>query len=682
MHAKNDTPPLACHSKAVLGCLLVAGLFSAGSWIWLAWTSRGVDERWSTATGTLTDRTLGKLVNVSLPTHRKPSEQLDYWQPRLEQILADNPDDAELFAAAALMMDQPSNHVKTLAGTEVLKSNGNGWTIGRSAFGLINQWCDVFDQQATPIALQYIQQARELQPDHPGLLRVQAHLSLTPWMYSENAIDRTSSVDEMVQAASRIDSDNAVYELIQASIMMKDSIQRDENTGEFGDLVFADEAAAIQAIELATSAVKKSSITIGEPMADAVRRVHSLAGHPPYGTIQSQMSHSTSLRLHQQGLVHLIRNIFRCGEIYERLKQPERAKECYLAGIAITDAVLQKSDQPIRHNGINYSLLKWGHQLLLTLSGEKPEDLSAESDAAKAMAAEAAFNSAVKKANLNQTDPVHWFHFLLPSICESMLIACVILIAPFAIYLFAVRKQVALKLGWWPILLGLVALSASLLFWGVGPAGFVSENIQDWLANIAMLLVVGTTIFAVLRRRSKPFQFGLRSLLAFSFVCAIAIQSVIFFQIGIPASVRAKPDQLLQGVANASPTDPSAWLPGNELVRKSTMQWLVQEGPAITLGLALLFLLLQGIVFSKFRQACVSAGLLVCIVTFVCLGTWAWTFPSTWAVTEQKDRSTSLFINSPNEYYRPLEKALEQQQSNPVSQRTYIEPARSDLQEF
>ena len=112
------------------------------------------------------------------------------------------------------------------------------------------------------------------------------------------------------------------------------------------------------------------------------------------------------------------------------------------------------------------------------------------------------------------------------------------------------------------------------------------------------------------------------------------------------------------------------------------MQWLVQEGPAITLGLALLFLLLQGIVFSKFRQACVSAGLLVCIVTFVCLGTWAWTFPSTWAVTEQKDRSTSLFINSPNEYYRPLEKALEQQQSNPVSQRTYIEPARSDLQEF
>ncbi len=38
-----------------------------------------------------------------------PQEEYDFWQPQIARVLAEHPADAELYAAAAVMMDKPTD---------------------------------------------------------------------------------------------------------------------------------------------------------------------------------------------------------------------------------------------------------------------------------------------------------------------------------------------------------------------------------------------------------------------------------------------------------------------------------------------------------------------------------------------------------------------------------------------
>lgn len=232
--------------------------------------------------------------------------------------------------------------------------------------------------------------------------------------------------------------------------------------------------------------------------------------------------------------------------------------------------------------------------------------------------------------------------------------------------------------GLWPVAATGLAFVVSFVFWGIGPAGYLSTRTQDLLANAGFAVVVGL----VLRRcwsPQKQFQFRLRSLFVLSFVCAVLIQVVLYFRIGFPAAVHAEPNRLLEGVAKASASDPAAWLPGPTWIQNSVIQWLMQEGAAIAIGLTAALILLRGFLACEMRQAFINGAAVTAIAALLCLGVWPWTFPAYWKSIAQRNAEIENYLFMPDEYYANLDSAFTDLLRTNTTQSTYLGSAKAAL---
>lgn len=182
----------------------------------------------STAFGELADATIGRIFDTTPVHKRKPMEQLQFWQPRIDKILAEHPHDAELHAAAALIYDKPANGMSESASKIVLESEINAWDFGSAVITTIRNWITPYDHTATPLAMELASRAVQLDPQNPQWLQLQAAISAQPLLYPEDSVLRSDLLNEAAEKAQTVNPDNGIYDLLLAENMITGSMQFDE----------------------------------------------------------------------------------------------------------------------------------------------------------------------------------------------------------------------------------------------------------------------------------------------------------------------------------------------------------------------------------------------------------------------------------------------------------------------
>lgn len=86
---------------AVLAVTLTLGIAR------MKWAARTGSEEFAASVHSLGEATLGAIWDWRTPAQRQPDEQLEFWTAEIDRILAEHPEDAELHAAAAAILEEP-----------------------------------------------------------------------------------------------------------------------------------------------------------------------------------------------------------------------------------------------------------------------------------------------------------------------------------------------------------------------------------------------------------------------------------------------------------------------------------------------------------------------------------------------------------------------------------------------
>lgn len=145
----------------------------------------GRSEEWAGSLRDVIRVTAGRWFEIETPAESDPSDQLDFWKPRIEAILAAYPADAELHAGAAVLLDAPTHgYVSKHLEQMTRDAKVVGWEQFQK---LIKNSRMDFDQHAAENVPRYAATATRIQPDHAPWWRLRAmllwpsHLSTEPF---------------------------------------------------------------------------------------------------------------------------------------------------------------------------------------------------------------------------------------------------------------------------------------------------------------------------------------------------------------------------------------------------------------------------------------------------------------------------------------------------------------------
>ena len=192
------------------------------------WDVSHTEIGWETVRQQWRDETLGWFTGSRVPIGcRPPAEQAEFWLAETERILAEEPNNAELAAAAALLLDSPGSgfEYRFLIPQEKMLEQ---WVIEgpppekleyftpRIDYDAIAKAMDDFEERCQRRCLAYAAKATELQPDEPRWWRLRALLLFRRQLYSDKAGPRDPRWFELLAECKKHDPDNALYDYLAA----------------------------------------------------------------------------------------------------------------------------------------------------------------------------------------------------------------------------------------------------------------------------------------------------------------------------------------------------------------------------------------------------------------------------------------------------------------------------------
>lgn len=644
----------------LIGVLLLILLAGFGR---MRWAARPGSEEFAASLHTLGKATVGHVVDLRTPAEAHPDDQLAFWRSEIDRILAEHPDDAELHAAAAVMLAESSLlYVSQLTRDVAGASSSAPGAVSSQVFAGIRQTRSRFDTEGGRKSRQSIRRATELDPEDPRWWRLRAILMWPSALTSQGRQPREPNWEQVLEAARQHDPGNALYPLLHAYRAGEEAIELDENV----NFVVGDPEAWQQTIEYARECAVSPHLTLGEPAMQGLVRLHSLSRHPTATTTESIRARFVASRVaHDSGM--LVRDLLRMADAKEIRK--ERALRAELLSLAqqLNETARERSDKVVRYASLTVGLRQSVWQARKDFEQEQGE-VSAETAAKLDEAARwrAAVEQAAtelgqqQKPNSAGTVNAVASTIALSLFAPSLAVALVLL----AIWLIGVRSAESLRLTGWPFALFACGVGISLLFLGAGPARLVSETVQHWILTGLSFAILLSLLGALAVRSRLRLRFSIRSLLIGCAAVAVLLQTAVQLQLGwealgLPIRAHAAPAPLLDAVQQQNPQALDQWLPGPDWVSRSVMQWLMHEGAAwsvaIFLALALIVLVWRASASRSFGELAVAAT----VLAMLWLSVWVWLEPRNYVSARRTQMRYEAYIRSIDEYYEPFEESLD-----------------------
>ena len=585
-----------------------------------------------------------------------------------DRILAENPSDAELHAAAAVLLEEPCIHLWSAEiAKEVATLDSSAWGFGKGVFARIKEASATYDEQASKRVCELLARSTEIEPNNTDWWRLRCIL-LWP-RFGKIQEPRDEDWRQILEEARKHDPGNALYDLLEANQLSNDSIDFDEK----GDFYVRDADALKECVRLARLSVSKDQLSLGEPAMNGMVRMHGLASHGKMHTVESLRARFLASRA-EHIAVGVARSLLRATDA-ARL---DSAGETPLALFEVAESIIglcrDRSDAAVRygnlHDHIGVAICQDRVDLLRKegLDAENANTKLLEANNRKnAIAAAASKWSAVKYAKVSLVLSI------ISSISLAMFAACAGVLALISVGRFLFPRQAdELRLSWWPFLAIAGGLLVSYLFLGLGAGTVIHETAQHWLFTLISFILLIALIGGIAKRSRLRFRFGIRSLLIFSAVAAIGLQVAFHWQLGwsalgLPIEVHAESDPFvsmlqnpgLQGSAQGPPVE--SWLPGPAWFSKSIVQWWMHDGPVYSILLGCL--LVAVILLWKTTLTKAMSELWVCLLALVlflsCV--WIWIEPSNYRASRTQQMQYESYIRSIDEYYAPFEVLLQKE---------------------
>ncbi len=623
--------------------------------------TRSGSEEFASSIHTLASATIGKIVDCRTPAEKCPDEQWAYWKSATDRVLADHPRDAELHAAAAVILNRPSlGYISDLTQKVIRGGGGNSMDFARD---VMNQAADAranYDALGALHASRLIVQATELDPENPKWWRLRAVMLWPPMLSKSDDRPRESDWKSMLDRARDADPGNALYDLIEARHAADSAIDFDDAL----EFAITDESLWTHALTRATRAASAPSLTMGEPAIHGLVRLHRLAGHPTATTIESMRSRFIGQQTAMEVSL-LIRSLTRMAEV--KVTPPNSPSSIEILDLAnqIAKLAINRSDDSVRYDPSVAMLQVWSYQQREALVQSSATGVL-ESDLGLAEAIKWENNltaASARNVAANQGAAPAWVIAASAISLASIGPWALLCVLSGAIWVAAVRQPKCIVFSL-PLLIMLpFATALSFLFFGVSATGKISAWIPNWTLTLVVLgwfvcIVAGTAV----RSRMK-FRFSIRALLIASAVAALTIQLAFHWQInlsslGLPLKTN---DMTHPPFAILDPQaffDTGGWWAGSRWVGEAITHWLSSRGPLASVIMVCLGWSAWLNIHRNWKREVGSFLATSMLSSLVALSVWIWIQPAIILAERPKRSSYERYIHSVHEYYAPLEQHL------------------------
>ena len=138
----------------------------------LTWHARPNSEELASSIHALDVATLGTILDRRTPAETDYDQQLLFWTTEVERILRVHPEDAELHAAGALVLDEPSN----MYFSQLIRNSTASLGHGEELFQDNSASRANFDSFGGTRSFDLVRRATELDPSDPRWWRLRAVL--------------------------------------------------------------------------------------------------------------------------------------------------------------------------------------------------------------------------------------------------------------------------------------------------------------------------------------------------------------------------------------------------------------------------------------------------------------------------------------------------------------------------
>jgi hypothetical protein len=211
----------------------------------------------------------------------------------------------------------------------------------------------------------------------------------------------------------------------------------------------------------------------------------------------------------------------------------------------------------------------------------------------------------------------------------------------------------------------------SFFFFGVGPAGVVTERVQHWTLTAVAFGWITTLLAGITIRTRFRFRFGIRSLLIASVLASVTLQAAFHWELGwsafgLPIQVHAQADPLLSIFQTPSMQQQGAssldqWLPGPSWVSHSAAEWQMQDGPAWSIGICLPVIFILLIWRKPFSDSIGQLLVASIVAAAVFANVWVWVEPRNYISSRLTQVPLETYIRSLDDYYAPIDADVEQE---------------------
>ncbi|WP_372898013.1 hypothetical protein [Stieleria sp.] len=640
-----------------IGLLSILLLFG---FVNLYWRARPGSEEFASSLHTLSLSTIGVGVDMRTPAESYPDRQYEFWQEAVDRILEAHPDDAGLYAAAALIFHEPcvlytSDVAKDVADEDVHAVLFPGEVIDR-----IRESRSDFDRQGSARSSELIRRATELDPDDRRWWRLRAVLLWPSPMTSQESIPRDSNWEQVLHDAEHHDPENGLYTVLHAYGHSQTAIGLDEDA----NTIIADSESWSRTIGLAKKCVTYRTLTLGEPGVSDMVRLHSLSRHPRATTTESIRHRLIGWR-NAYFTIGLARQLMRMADAKEIEAEYEKREDLLRLAQAIIDLAHQRSDKLTRYQTITYQM----RRILLEVRSDLERERGQVSKLTASELKDATRWEAVVKraaASVNQSQPtpagavVRAASMIALSLFASTLGTTIVLTV---LWILFGRPSPNTRGILWLFALYFLGVGLSVLFLGAGPAGLVSESVQHWILTGVSFVLLWLLMGGIAARLAIRVQFSIRSLLIGTGVVALLLQMVVHFQLGwdafgLPIHVHASSDRLIGMIEQHQPNSSDHWLPGPSWVSPLILQWVMHKGPSWSVAVFLVLIAIRLVWSFNFAQSVGQLLIAVSLLTLLWLNVWVWIEPANYVTARHAQIRLETYIRSVEEYYEPIEEFI------------------------
>ena len=164
-------------------------------------------------------------------SQQDPPQQADFWLREVDDVLARNPETAELCMGAAWVLDAPGNGYRHKYLT--MKDFGAGIPpVPDLDYDAIRALCSQFEDKCQSRCLALAARATELEPDDVRWWRMRAFL-----LFSDEGKPRNDHWRDLLKECSQRDPENALYNYLAARALWDEALELDFVEGDDGDSI-------------------------------------------------------------------------------------------------------------------------------------------------------------------------------------------------------------------------------------------------------------------------------------------------------------------------------------------------------------------------------------------------------------------------------------------------------------